>query len=289
MICTGDKIINPKAHEWGVGKVLELTTDDKARVFFLHAGEKLLSLKHVTLDKVDSSENMHPILDNPSLAERSKGKNHRSLPDARSDFLRHFPKGFEDSEYFRHERNYKLEAHVLLQKLLGKEVLNNLIVSGEFTEVSRRAMQLVNKTNLISPFEKMAFSDGVKKTAENEKLLATSLYNLLYGVVPMQERFESFSTCLDALDAAKWTIATYFLFLAFPEEHMFLKPTVTQHAAELVKAVLNYKPELNWLTYKCLLEFSEYLKDELVSMDMPPRDMIDVQSFMWCIAPGTYD
>ena len=75
-------------------------------------------------------------------------------------------------------------------------------------------------------------------------------------------------------------------FLAFPEEHVFLKPTVTQHAADLVKAELNYRSELNWLTYSCLLEFAGYLKTELVKMGMGPRDMIDVQSFMWCIAPG---
>lgn len=36
-------------------------------------------------------------------------------------------------------------------------------------------------------------------------------------------------------------------------------------------------------SYKSLLEFSEYLKSELAELN--PKDMIDVQSFMWCIAP----
>lgn len=66
---------------------------------------------------------------------------------------------------------------------------------------------------------------------------------------------------------------------------MFLKPTVSQHAAKLVKAELNYRPELNWLTYKCLLGFAENLKSYLVDAGMAPRDMFDVQSFMWCITP----
>ena len=69
---------------------------------------------------------------------------------------------------------------------------------------------------------------------------------------------------------------------------MFLKPEVTKHAAAPTKAELNYKPDLNWLTYSCLLDFARYLKDELVVMEMNPRDMIDVQSFMWCITPGKY-
>ena len=97
-----------------------------------------------------------------------------------------------------------------------------------------------------------------------------------------------FDCCQERCDAANWTTATYFIFLAYPDEHMFLKPTVTQHSADLVKAELNYRSELNWLTYSCLLDFAGYLKAELVRMGMEPRDMIDVQSFMWCIAPGKY-
>ncbi|AJY68388.1 hypothetical protein RW64_01645 [Geobacter sulfurreducens] len=50
-----------------------------------------------------------------------------------------------------------------------------------------------------------------------------------------------------------------------------------------------FRSDLNWLTYSCLLDFAKYLRNELIAMDMNPRDMIDVQSFMWCIAPGKYD
>lgn len=69
----------------------------------------------------------------------------------------------------------------------------------------------------------------------------------------------------------------------------FLKPTITENAAALCKAELNYRPVLNWRLYACLLEFAGYLKDELERMGMEPRDMMDEQSFMWCIAPGKYD
>jgi hypothetical protein len=65
---------------------------------------------------------------------------------------------------------------------------------------------------------------------------------------------------------------------------VFLKPTVTQNAAEISGFAINYRPDLNWLTYASVLTFANYLKAELVGL--LPRDMIDVQSFMWCIAPG---
>jgi hypothetical protein len=45
---------------------------------------------------------------------------------------------------------------------------------------------------------------------------------------------------------------------------------------------LNYRPEPNWLTYRCLLEFAQNLRNKLA--DLEPKDMIDVQSFLWCIA-----
>jgi hypothetical protein len=289
MLKINDKVRHPALPEWGLGKVLAVIPDGKARVFFINAGEKILAMKHAPLELVEGPEAAHPILDSPNLAERAKGKRHRSLAEARLDFLHYFPEGFSDKEYFRHERDYKVEAHNLIEKLLGKEPFAALIEAQDYVEISRRALQVVNKTNLIFPNEKMALKDGMKKSPGNEALFATSLFTLLYDDGPLQVRFEKFADCLERLEAAKWTTATYFLFLAFPEEQMFLKPTVTQNAAELVKAELNYKPELNWRTYQKLLEFSGYLRDELAKMGMPARDMIDVQSFMWCITPGTYD
>lgn len=63
---------------------------------------------------------------------------------------------------------------------------------------------------------------------------------------------------------------------------MFVKPTVTQNAAAVSGFEINYKSQLNWVTYKQVLAFSQYLHREL--SELKPRDLIDVQSFMWCIA-----
>lgn len=288
MITTGDKVRHPKMPDWGLGKVMEVTSDGKARIFFIHAGEKTILLSHVDFEKVEGEEAAHPILDNPSFFERATVKGHRSLPDARLDFLKLFPDGFEDSGYLNEERNYKVAARELLLELLNEQAFQGLLDNGDFDEIVRRALQVANKTNLIFPNEKMGLKDGLK-TSEHIQLFAERLFDLLYGNDEFRKRFELFAECLEEIEAAKWTTMTYFTFLAFPEEHMFLKPEVTKHAAALTKAELNYKSDLNWLTYSCLLDFARYLKDELVAMEMNPRDMIDVQSFMWCITPGKYD
>ncbi|MFK5925776.1 MAG: hypothetical protein QM483_04005 [Desulfuromusa sp.] len=221
-------------------------------------------------------------MDNPTFHERVNSRGHASLPDARLDFLKNFPRGFDDPLYFDEERNYKIEAHELLQEQLGPNVFTELLGGENYAEICKRAMQVVNKTNLIFPNEKMSFKDGLKDT-ENQELFAERLHDLLYGEDNFRDRFERFADCLERIDASKWTTMTYFPYLAFPEEHIFLKPEITKHAAAMLKAELNYKPEPNWLTYSCLLDFSKYLQQELEAMDMKPRDMIDVQSFMWCI------
>lgn len=285
----GDKVKHPKMLDWGLGKILEATPDGKVKVFFIHAGEKTLALKHVALEKVKGADASHPILDNATFSERAaKGKSHKGLPEARLDFLEIFSDGFEDPSYIDSERAYKIEARKLFLELLNEQEFSKLLEAGDADEVVKRAMQVANKTNLIFPNEKMALKDGLK-TQESALMFAQALFELLYGEGEYRGRFDGFAECLEKLDAAKWPIMTYFPFLAFPEEQMFLKPEITKHAAELTKAELNYKSELNWLTYSCLLDFAKYLYKELVVMGMDPRDMIDVQSFMWCITPGKYD
>ena len=113
--------------------------------------------------------------------------------------------------------------------------------------------------------------------------LSSSLYLIFSTGDDLSLRFERHVDVLEGIDAAKWTIATYFLFIVYPDQYMFLKPTVTQNAADISGFEINYRPGLNWYTYKSVLSFANYLKAELV--ELAPRDMIDVQSFMWCIAP----
>src|SRR5262249_42648533 len=93
---------------------------------------------------------------------------------------------------------------------------------------------------------------------------------------------KGFCSCLETIGAAKWTTATYFLFVRFPQDHMFMKPEVTQAAARICNFELSYKAELNWTTYKKLLDFSRYLFSELAINNLPPIDLIDVQSFIFC-------
>jgi hypothetical protein len=278
----GDRVNHPGKPEWGLGKVLEDSSSSTVRVFFVGSGEKQMSLAHVTLQLVTGANAKHPVLDNLPLAPSAKGVEYESVPQSISRFLERFPQGFYDDEYLDQERNYKVAAHELALALLGKQTFTKMIKAQEFDEICKRAMHVCNSTNLIFPNEKMALKDGLKGTAA-KKLFSETLHQLLFGLNDLEARFNTFCNALEELNAAKWTTATYFPFLMFPEKYIFLKPTITKNAAAQSGFEINYRPQLNWITYKRVLGFAEELRKELAALK--PRDMIDVQSFMWCVAP----
>jgi hypothetical protein len=272
---------------WKIGLVLEDSSAGNVRAFFVGAGEKLLSLQHVQPIIVTGKEAEHPLLDNIEAsgekAHVTAGKHkYQSLPDSIAFFQKAYPDGFYGKAFLESEREYKVKAHALANELLSKEDFDQLIKSDQYDVATNYAKKIVDKTNLVFPNEKMSLKDGLTGP-DNQKMFAIALRDLLYGDQDLKTRFESFATVLEEINAAKWTTATYYLFIFFPEKYMFIKPTVTQNTAEICGYEIHYKSQLNWLTYKTVLDFSSYLFHEISVLK--PRDMIDVQSFMWCISP----
>jgi hypothetical protein len=280
-----DRVKHPDKAEWGLGEVLEDSHGETVRVFFVGAGEKTLSLKHVTLNCLPTDEAAHPLLDNLRVPEKRDRHRYQSLPESIERFLERYLKGFYDDRFAEEERDYKVRAHQIALNLLSQQELARLLLVNDCAEVCRRALSVSNATNLIFPNEKMALKDGLQLPA-HQQAFATALCHLFYGDGDLQSRFETYADILEGIGAAKWTIATYFLFIVYPEEHMFLKPIVTRKTAAISGFEINYRPDLNWRTYKSVLAFANHLKAELIGEGLVPRDMIDVQSFMWCISPG---
>lgn len=257
----------------------------EVRVFFENAGERQLRLEYVELQRVsgDAAHSAH--LDNLKLSSSFAGIKYQSLPDSIAFFQSEFPGGFHGDIYDEHERSYKVRTHELAREILARAALQALLEKEEHAEVCRRALRVLNASNLVSPFEKMALKDGLAGEAAESRFSA-GLQDLLYGEGELKGRFEAFASLLQDMDAGKWTLVTYYLYVVHPGQYMFVKPTVIQHAAELCRFEIQYRAEPNWLTYRRVLNFSEYLKAQLAELE--PRDMIDVQSFMWVIAPGSY-
>jgi hypothetical protein len=93
------------------------------------------------------------------------------------------------------------------------------------------------------------------------------------------------------MGANKWTIATYYQFLASDGKWMFMKPSIMKRMAHSLKIALNYKAEPNWLTYSKLQELADRVELELQNRKLTPRSRIDMQGFIWAsieIEEGNY-
>lgn len=284
MFKKGDRVRHPGQPTWDLGQVLEDSVGDKVRVHFAGIGEKQISLSHVQLEKVEGAESHHPLLDNLKAKKTGRRTSTATLQDLIYKFQQMYPgdEPFSTEAYLADERRYKLDAHAEMLNQLNREEFIRLLDDQAYEEICARARRVINKTNLINQYESMDLHDALK-VPDNQKFFAKSLFSLLYGEMEKESRFNAFADCLMEINAAKWTLATYFPFITYPEEEMFMKPVATQEAAAACGFELNYRSELNWLTYRCLVDLGRYLKQEMIRTGLAPRDMVDVQSFIWCV------
>jgi hypothetical protein len=208
----------------------------------------------------------------------------------RKKFLRAFPKAFKDPKFLAWERDYKVEAHEQWNELLGKKEYHRLIQAKAYDEVARRALRVESRTNLLFSFEKMALRDAVR-TADGARVFALGLYQWLHGTRLIDERFEAFVEAVEALPRRQtrvltWPLVSVFGFIAQPQAHLFLKPNITKEAAKVYHFPFAYSSRPSWATYENLLEFAALVKDDLA--DLGPRDMIDVQSFIFVLGSPFY-
>jgi len=209
----------------------------------------------------------------------------------RRKFLRHFPGGFFDETYIAWEREYKWEAHKQWHAVLSPDKFRALLKARRFSEIAAHAVRIESRTNLLFSFEKMALRDAVK-SAEGSKLFAEGLFEFLHGPGSARSKFESWCETVAALPRKQtrvltWPIVTVFGFIAQPRAHIFLKPNVTKTAAEMYGFDFQYESRPSWSTYQSLLDFAAVVRRD--TADLRPRDLIDIQSFIWVQGSDEYD
>jgi hypothetical protein len=83
-----------------------------------------------------------------------------------------------------------------------------------------------------------------------------------------------------------WPVVTVFGFLAQPQVHLYLKPTVTRNAAGQYGIDFGYISRPSSAVYWRLLQFAARVSNDL--QVLRPRDMIDVQSFILVLGSDEY-
>ena len=208
----------------------------------------------------------------------------------RRKFRRYFPKGFADATYVDWERDYKWQAHLRWKRELAPAVFRSLIEAADYREIAHRAVRIESGTNLLFSFEKMALRDAVKSAA-GARQFAQGLDHLLHGGGDMEDRFASWIETVSALPRRQtrvltWPLATVFGFIAQPRQHIFLKPNVTKRAAQRCGLAFAYQSRPSRAGYAGYLALAKRVRTELA--DWHPRDMIDIQSFLWVQGSDEY-
>ncbi len=221
----------------------------------------------------------HPSVSSRSLAARCRRK-----------FLRFFAGGFRDETYLNWERNYKYHAHEQWETELGRDAFESLLGEGRYGEAATRAVRVESRTNLLFSFEKMALRDAVK-SAPGARAFSTALYDFLHAEGEPERKFNDWCDAVASLPRRQtrvltWPLLTVFGFIAQPKRHIFLKPNVTRAAADAYGFPFRYESRPNYATYNSLLAFARTIRRDV--HDLRPRDMIDLQSFMWVQGSDEY-
>ena len=210
----------------------------------------------------------------------------------RRKFLRFFPDGFKDETYLDWERDYKWQTHERWQEALNRAEFKRLLAAEEHREIATRAVRVEQQSrhSMIFSFEKMALRDAVRSEA-GARDFAQGLYDYLHGRGSLERRFTRWADVVAGLPRRQtrvltWPLVTVFGFIAQPETHMFLKPTVTKTAAAAYGFDFQYQSRPNWETYESLLAFAAAVRRD--TADLRPRDLIDIQSFIWVQGSDEY-
>lgn len=281
-LTSGDRVIHPKQQEWGIGKVLS-ATPDTLDIFFVGTGRKKLSRSFVSVEKVEGVESKHRLLDNLIATSEISNDDFTTVPMAIDRFMKNYPAGFEDLNFIKATRNANMTGHKFCTQLLSQEELARLIEDGSFETICDRARHVESSTNLLTKLERKALHEALE-TPACQKLFSLGLADLLYGSETEEARFKHFLRTLGILHLNKWPFATLFSFIRYPKQHALIKPTAIQNAAKALCWRINYKPEPNWKTYDAVLRLYSYVRTNLLEEGIMPRDLNDVQSFIWLIA-----
>lgn len=280
--------------EWGLGRVL-MTDGPKVHVFFSNQPGSAAQLLKTSSDGsplVLAKEQTDPWLDNLPAFEMKDGRltlsqQRMTLVQAVEHFHRRYPLGFQDQRYLADERDYKWEAHELYVRLLGNGLAEQSLSRGHIDALAESVFDVATKTNLLHPnWDKAPLKDALRDRSKIEPYLR-SLIGFIGADEPTQPLFEAYVDALAKLPqpgspVVSWPVTTIMPYLARPDRHMLLRPSLSQQAASRFGFELNYDPYPNWRTYKSQLDMSAHLLRDL--RPKGARDYIDIQSFIWIIA-----
>lgn len=219
-----------------------------------------------------------PVVPRRASQPRKMPEERISIARLKEKFLKHFPLGFEDPRYLSEaeegERPYKLRAKARLEAVLTPE-------QALFADATQcESVKAIFGTNMLSVFENARVCEVLSGPAGPQYLRGAA--QVVRGETA--NGFDAITASVSAHGQASWPIATFLPFLWDPDHQIFLKIRATQRVAGWLghDFCIRYEPQLSSAVHQSLLDFATTVRTSIA--DMSPRDMIDVQSFIWVVS-----
>lgn len=198
-------------------------------------------------------------------------------------FLNRFAGGIEDIEFLEMAKKHRSSDKIL--ELAKSLELDDFISA---SSLKRQAqidilLQMVQRSTMISTFEKMAFKNYMSNR-EMHSIFLSSLRSLL-----LDNSVHTFNDFVDVLlmqkhaynaNIAKWPIITFLLLYNSPYEEVFVKPTTIKKVAAFLQVDIAYTSLPNFETYRLIRSMVMNYKSSSQLCDHQTN--ITVQAIMYC-------
>ncbi len=205
--------------------------------------------------------------------------------------------GDSSEDYNSAERDYKIEICALYDDLFRKAPRSladrdsRIAFAKDLERLFTQPLKAASNKpqNLVG----WRYVDAIRKLDESAKERLPELVQALVDEQhPVENRVDHFVRQLSDLvlsstpdaplgDAATRSLTTFFLFVAHPQSHLFIKTREINRFLQAVGQPPMQQGPLKGSEYRRVLDIAQALRAELEAEGWAPRDMIDVQSFVW--------
>lgn len=149
------------------------------------------------------------------------------LKEAESNFLSHYPGGFEHPDMVAIGKKHRMEQ----MTVFAREAFGEAAFDDPAT-VAEDMIKIMTRSSMVSVFEKPRFRDSVRAMADADRAALTdALKDLLHH--DEQRGFDAMVSLLAPAGIAKWPVVTVFGCYYRPDRDLLFKPTT-------VKKVVDY-------------------------------------------------
>lgn len=192
-------------------------------------------------------------------------------------FTNRYPGGFEGDKWLREQRSSDTSTRKRHRDIPINSARERLVAGADAVALATALGEIASATDLVSPKTGPQFlglsDDGLQRLGEG-------LQQLLDREVAFPIRFERWldRLMLVAPTLSSWAVATLPLALLEPEDHFFVRRTMTRREASLRGMIVPTAPSAP--VYDQLLAMAVDLREQLVAAECPPADLIDVHDFI---------